>query len=65
MHYALTHPVALISVVIPPLRVIFSIRLVQSTFLRGHLSRFLVTAVVLVFNCAVIVYWAPDCSLWQ
>ena len=56
VHYALTHPLALISVVLPPVRVIFSFRLVRSMFRRGHLGRFLLTAVVLVLNCAVIVY---------
>ena len=56
LHYALIHPLALISVVIPPVRVIFSLRLVQSMFRRGHLSRFLVAAAVLVLNGAVIVY---------
>jgi voltage-gated potassium channel len=56
VHYALTHPLALIAVVIPPARVIFSLRLVQSMFRRGHLARFLVTAAVLVLNGAVIVY---------
>jgi voltage-gated potassium channel len=56
VHYALTHPVALISVVVPPVRVIFSIRLVRSVFLRGHLGRFLLAATVFVLNGAVIVY---------
>jgi voltage-gated potassium channel len=56
LHYALTHPLALISVVLPPVRVIFSLRLIRSMFRRGHLSRFLVAAAVLVLNCAVIVY---------
>jgi voltage-gated potassium channel len=56
LHYALTHPLALISVVIPPVRVIFSLRLIQSMFRRGHLSRFLVAAGVLVLNGALIVY---------
>ena len=56
LHYALTHPLALISVVLPPVRVIFSFRLVRSMFRRGHLSRFLVAAAVLVLNGAVIVY---------
>jgi voltage-gated potassium channel len=56
VHYAFTHPLALISVVIPPVRVIFSLRLVRSMFRRGHLGRFLVAASVLVLNGAVIVY---------
>jgi len=56
VRYALTHPLALISVVIPPVRVLFSIRLVRSVFRRGHLGRFLTAATVLVLNGAVIVY---------
>jgi voltage-gated potassium channel len=56
VHYALTHPVALISVFVPPVRVIFSIRLVRSVFLRGHLGRFLLAASVFVLNGAIIVY---------
>ncbi len=56
VHYVLTHPLALVSVVAPPVRVIFSIRLVRSVFRRGHLGRFLLAASVLVLNGAVIVY---------
>ena len=55
VHYAVTHPVALASVVAPPLRVIFSVRLVRSMFRRGHLERFLLAASILVLNGAVIV----------
>ena len=67
VRYALTHPVMLISVVFPPVRVIFSFRLVRSVFRRGHLGRFLVAAAVLVLNGAVIVYLferhAPESSI--
>jgi voltage-gated potassium channel len=67
VHYALTHPLALISVVAPPVRVLFSLRLVRSMFRRGHLGRFLRAAAVLVLNGAVIVYLferhAPDSSV--
>jgi voltage-gated potassium channel len=56
LHYALSHPLALVSVVLPPVRVLFSFRLVQSMFRRGNLGRFLVAAAVLVLNGAVIVY---------
>lgn len=56
VHYALTHPGALISVVVPPVRVIFSIRLVRSVFRRGHLGRFLLAAAVFVLDGAIIVY---------
>jgi voltage-gated potassium channel len=56
LHYALTHPVALASVIVPPVRVIFSLQLVRSIFRRGQLARFLVAATVLVLDGAVIVY---------
>ena len=56
VRYALTHPVMLVSVAWPPVRVIFSFRLVRSVFRRGNLRRFLVAAAVLVLNGAVIVY---------
>jgi len=56
LHYVLTHPLALASVLYPPVRVFFSLRLVRSMFRRGHLARFLTAAAVLVLNGAVIVY---------
>jgi voltage-gated potassium channel len=56
VHYALSHPLALVAVLVPSVRVIFSLRLVRSVFRRGHLLRFLVAAAVLVLNGAVIVY---------
>jgi voltage-gated potassium channel len=56
VHYALSHPLVLASVLYPPVRVFFSFRLVRSLFRRGHLARFLTAAVVLVLNGAVIVY---------
>ena len=56
VRYALTHPVALASVLYPPVRVVFSVRLVRSMFRRGNLGRFLLAASLLVLNGAVIVY---------
>src|SRR5215813_3954857 len=56
VHYPLSHPIALASVLYPPVRVFFSIRLVRSMFRRGHLTRFLTAAAVLVLNGAIIVY---------
>jgi voltage-gated potassium channel len=56
VHYLLTHPLAIASVILPPVRVIFSLRLVRSMFRRGNLSRFLLAASVLVLNGAIIVY---------
>jgi len=52
----ITHPVGLAAVILPPVRVIFSLRLVRSIFRRGHLARFLLAASVLVLNGAIIVY---------
>jgi voltage-gated potassium channel len=54
--YVRTHLLSLAVVVIPPLRVLFSLRLVRTLFRRGHLERFLLAASVLVLNGAVIVY---------
>ena len=42
-------------VVFPPLRVVFSLRLVTSLFRRGNLARFLLAALVLVLNGAIVV----------
>jgi len=56
VRYALAHPVALASVVFPPVRLVLSLRLVRSMFRRGHLERFLLAALLLVLNGAVITY---------
>jgi voltage-gated potassium channel len=56
LHYVRTHPLALTAVILPPVRLIFSLRLVRSMFRRGHLGRFLMATAVLVLNGAVIVY---------
>ena len=58
-----THPLALASVVAPPVRVFFSIRLVRSLFRRGNLRRFLLAAAVMVLNGAAIVYLAERHAL--
>jgi len=54
--FLVTHPIAVASVIFPPLRLVFSIRLVRSVFRRGNLGRFLLAAAVLVVNGAIIVY---------
>jgi voltage-gated potassium channel len=54
--YLRTHLLGLAVVALPPLRVVFSIRLVRSIFQRGHLSRFLIAAGLLVLNGATAVY---------
>jgi voltage-gated potassium channel len=56
VRYALARPLALAAVLFPPVRVIFSVRLVRSMFRRGNLGRFLVAAALLVLDGAVIVY---------
>jgi voltage-gated potassium channel len=54
--YLTDHPIGVASVVFPPLRLVFSIRLVRSMFRRGNLGRFLLAAAVLVINGAIIVF---------
>lgn len=56
IHYLVAHPLGVVSVIVPPVRVIFSLRLVRSVFRRGNLRRFLLAAAVLVINGAIIVY---------
>jgi voltage-gated potassium channel len=55
--YVRAHWPSLVVIVIPPLRVVFSLRLVRTLFRRGHLERFLVAALVLVVNAAVATYF--------
>ncbi len=56
LRYPLTHPFALAAIPFPPLRVVFSLRLIRSVFRRGSLGRFMVAATILVLNGAAIVY---------
>jgi len=56
LHYLRTHPLGIAAVIVPPVRVVFSLRLVRSMFQRGNLGRFLLAASVLVINGALIVY---------
>jgi voltage-gated potassium channel len=57
VRYLGTHPLGLIAVAFPPVRLVFSLRLVRSLFRRGNLQRFLEAAAFLVLNGAVIVYF--------
>ena len=50
LYYLLTHPVGVLSVPLPPIRLIFSLRLLRSIFRRGNLWRFLLAASVLVLK---------------
>lgn len=55
-HYVRTNPLSLVVVVIPAVRVVFSLRLIRSLFRRGNLDRFMLAASALVLNGAIVVY---------
>jgi voltage-gated potassium channel len=55
-HYVKSNPLSLVAVAFPPVRIVFSIRLVRSVFRRGHLARFLIAASLLVLNGAIVVW---------
>lgn len=55
LKYLITHPVGVLSVPFPPVRIIFSLRLLRSVFRRGNLGRFLLAAGILVLNGAIVV----------
>jgi voltage-gated potassium channel len=57
LHYMRTHPVGVVAIIFPPVRVVFSVRLITSMFQRGNLGRFLLAAFVLIVDGAVIVYF--------
>ena len=45
------------AVIFPPVRVLFSLRLITSLFRRGHIERFMAAAGLLLFNGVLIVYF--------
>jgi voltage-gated potassium channel len=55
--YLRTHPLGLFAVIMPPVRVLFSLRLITSLFRRGHIERFLAAALLLLLNGVLIVYF--------
>ncbi len=55
--YLRTHPLGLFAVLLPPVRVLFSLRLVASLFRRGHIERFFVAAGLMLLNGVLIVYF--------
>jgi voltage-gated potassium channel len=50
------HPLLVLEVLFPPVRVFFSVRLLRTVFRRGSLRRFMVVAGVLAANIATIVW---------
>ncbi|MFN7149217.1 MAG: potassium channel family protein [Microthrixaceae bacterium] len=55
--YLRTHPLGLLAVIFPPVRVVFSLRLITSLFRRGHIQRFLAAALILLLDGVLIVYF--------
>lgn len=55
VRYVLGHPVLLAAVIVPPVRIVFSLRLLQGMFRRGNLVQFLVVAGLLLLNGSIIV----------
>lgn len=65
--YLMTPPFGVLAALLPPFRLIFSLRLLQSMFRRGSLAKFLGVALLLVLNGAVLVvvfeHGAPGASI--
>jgi voltage-gated potassium channel len=55
-HYLRSHPLGVLAVIFPPVRVLFSLRLIRVLFRRGNLDRFLLAALFLMLNGALIVW---------
>lgn len=53
--YLARHPFGVLAVVFPPVRVLFSLRLLSEMFKKGNLVRFLIVALLLVLNGAILV----------
>jgi len=66
-HYLRTHPLGVLAVIFPPVRVLFSLRLIRQLFQRGNLRRFLIAALFLMLNGALIVWLferdVPDANI--
>ena len=66
-HYLRTHPLGVLAVIFPPVRVLFSLRLIRQLFQRGNLRRFLIAALLLMLNGALIVWLferdVPDANI--
>jgi len=56
LHYVVSHPVGVLSIFIPAIRLIFSLRLLRAMFRKGNLGHFLVVSAILMLNFTVIVY---------
>lgn len=67
LRYIAAHPLSALVVLFPPLRLVFSIRLLRTMFSKGNLLHFLAVALLLVLNGAVLVvifeHSAADASI--
>ena len=55
--YFVKHPVSIAAVLVPPVRIIFSLRLLTAMFRKGNLGHFLFVAMMLVLNGVILVYF--------
>ena len=66
-HYLTHHPVGVLAVVLPVIRLVFSLRLLKAMFKKGNTLHFLFVSVVLLLNLMVIVLGfersAPDANI--
>lgn len=55
--YARRHWISGVAAIMPPIRILFSVRLVNKMFRRGNLVFFLSCSLILVLNFAIVVYF--------
>jgi len=56
-YYVVHNPLSVATIILPPLRVLFSIQLLRSVFQRGNLYKFALAAGLLFLNLTVVVYF--------
>lgn len=54
--YAISRPDLMIAVLLPPVRIFASMRLLRQMFSRGNLAQFMFVALILMLNAAVVVW---------
>jgi len=56
LRYFTHHPVGVLAVILPVIRLVFSLRLLKAMFKKGNTLHFLFVSVVLLFNLMIIVW---------
>lgn len=56
LRYFTHHPVGVLAVILPVIRLVFSLRLLRAMFKRGNTAHFVFVSIVLLFNLVVIVW---------